>query len=346
MKISRALAALSAILLSAAAAVSCSSPTEPLSSGSGSVGEKSAQTDTNSGTYGTSGEITSTDGNRDSGITVPSVMPDFHGCNPYIFGYPLSESDLFGDACGLVDAINGYGDFYAVDADTASLLSDNIFFNYPPAALCEFKTVDGGISITYSCGKSEFCNKLNIFFAKVRKILDETVSPDMPEVRIALELYRYVTTNVSYFSVDYTESQTSAYSALTSGRTICYGFADAYNYLLRQSGISAELVFGERNDGEKHGWSLVTIGGNRYHCDPTWEKSSKTYGLGLLYFGMTDDVRLRYTNKNAYIGKGAAKTAYGWNDCTDDALQEFGYMKTWTWEEIEKSLSRMSDSPK
>ena len=341
MKISRALTALSAILLSAAAAVSCSSPTEPLSSGSGSVGEKSAA-DMTSATYAVSDEPASADGGKSGEAIVPTVNPDFYGCSPYVFGYPLSESEIYGDACGLVDAINGYSGFYAVDADTAALLADNIFFSYPPAALCGFEAVDGGISITYSCGESEFYEKLDEFFAKVRKILDDTVSSDMSELRIALELYRYVTTNVSYFSVDYTESQTSAYSALTSGRTICYGFADAYDYLLRQSGISAELVFGERSDGEEHGWSLVTIGGKRYHCDPTWEKSSKTHGLGLLYFGMSDGVRLYYTNSHAYIGKGAAKTAYGWTDCTDETFEKIRYMKSWTWEEIEKSLARMS----
>lgn len=242
-------------------------------------------------------------------------------CDPYRFYANLTDPAYYADACRLVDAIAGYQDFLSVDdPEVAAALADNIFYNYPPAALCTFTTEDGGIRIGYENEREKHLKKIADFYSKVEGILNSTVDPSMSKLQIALELYRYTATHVSYFTVDYTPADTSAYSAITRGVTICYGYADCFNYLLRQAGIEAELLRGYRaGDFADHGWSLVKLDGVWYHCDATWECSG-TGGEGLTYFGMSDRTRFSTLANDAVSGFGSLEARYPGNLATNGRL--------------------------
>lgn len=268
-------------------------------------------------------------------------LPDFSGCDIYAVGSPLSGESINGYARRFIDAINSHESFFAVDdAAVSDILCDNIFFCYPPSALCDFSAADGGISIEYLYPEEVHNEKITVFFRKVREIIDSTTDESMSPTRKAMELYRWVSVNISYFSVDYTDRQTSSFSAILEGQTICYGFADTYNYLLRQVGIPAELIFGERSDGAEHGWSLITINGSGFHCDPTWERSGASKGQGLFYFGMTDSDRLSSTTGNARIGSGSGAEIYQWNRCSDDMFGAVQRIPKWTWDNIQSIIER------
>ncbi|MDN0064130.1 S-layer homology domain-containing protein [Collinsella ihumii] len=60
----------------------------------------------------------------------------------------------------------------------------------------------------------------------------------------------------------------TAYGALVLGRAVCNGYAEAYEYLLEQVGIDSTIV---SSDAMNHAWNVVTIYGNNYHVDVTWD---------------------------------------------------------------------------
>lgn len=76
----------------------------------------------------------------------------------------------------------------------------------------------------------------------------------------------------------------SAYSALVSGRTVCAGYARAFQYLMQQLEIPCFYCGGY--SGENHAWNIVKLYGDYYNVDTTWDDTLPyTYN----YFNKTDE---------------------------------------------------------
>lgn len=86
--------------------------------------------------------------------------------------------------------------------------------------------------------------------------------------------------------VDYAASakmNQSAYSALVNGRTVCAGYARAYQYMLQQLGIPCFYCTGYA--GESHAWNIVGLDDGYYNVDTTWDDTDDgTYD----YFNKSD----------------------------------------------------------
>lgn len=76
----------------------------------------------------------------------------------------------------------------------------------------------------------------------------------------------------------------SAYSALVNGRTVCAGYARAFQYLMQQLGVPCYYCRGY--SGENHAWNIVEIHGEYYNVDLTWDDSEVS---NYAYFNKTDD---------------------------------------------------------
>lgn len=61
----------------------------------------------------------------------------------------------------------------------------------------------------------------------------------------------------------------SAYSALVGGRSVCAGYARAFQYMMQQLGIPCYYCTGYA--GEDHAWDIVKIDGNYRNVDVTWD---------------------------------------------------------------------------
>ena len=61
----------------------------------------------------------------------------------------------------------------------------------------------------------------------------------------------------------------SAYSALVNGRTVCAGYARAFQYIMQQLGIPCYYVTGYA--GENHAWNIVQLEDGYYNVDATWD---------------------------------------------------------------------------
>lgn len=66
----------------------------------------------------------------------------------------------------------------------------------------------------------------------------------------------------------------TAYGALVDGKAVCEGYSRAMQLLLNKAGISNTLITGESvKNNEKHMWNLVSVNGEYYHLDATWNDS-------------------------------------------------------------------------
>ncbi len=75
----------------------------------------------------------------------------------------------------------------------------------------------------------------------------------------------------------------SAYSALVSGRSVCAGYARAFQYLMMELGVPCYYCTGY--SGEDHAWNIVKLEDGFYNVDATWDDTNpSTYD----YFNKTD----------------------------------------------------------
>lgn len=104
----------------------------------------------------------------------------------------------------------------------------------------------------------------------------------------------YICKNTVYDLSTYGNLGDTAYSVFIDGKSICEGYSRAMKMLLDACGIYSYLVIGntENDDGEPEGhmWNVVSIGGEFYHVDLTWDDLDGEPGdYNYLYFNMTDE---------------------------------------------------------
>lgn len=76
----------------------------------------------------------------------------------------------------------------------------------------------------------------------------------------------------------------SAYSALVYGRTVCAGYARAFQYVLQKLDIPCYYVTGYA--GQNHAWNIVKLEDGYYNVDSTWDDTNpNTYD----YFNCSDE---------------------------------------------------------
>ncbi len=75
----------------------------------------------------------------------------------------------------------------------------------------------------------------------------------------------------------------SAYSAMVNGRSVCAGYARAFQYLMQQLGIPGYYCTGY--SGQDHAWNIVKLSDGYYNVDATWDDTvPPTYD----YFNKSD----------------------------------------------------------
>ena len=134
---------------------------------------------------------------------------------------------------------------------------------------------------------------INTVKEKLEWVVDTQVNDDMTQYEIAVVLYDWVCANVQY-DYDYYNGKAahssfgvSGKAALLDGWAVCQGFAEAYEWLLEEAGITAHLVTGYANSGGGHAWNIAQIDGVWYQFDPTWDELGD--GDWHYYFALTDE---------------------------------------------------------
>jgi glucan-binding YG repeat protein len=73
---------------------------------------------------------------------------------------------------------------------------------------------------------------------------------------------------IDRYEYDNTFVSNNVYSALTTGKTTCQGYAMTTYKMLDLAGVENKIIVGDL-EGVAHGWNLVKIKGNWYHLDVT-----------------------------------------------------------------------------
>ena len=129
--------------------------------------------------------------------------------------------------------------------------------------------------------------------AVLDKILSEAddmlsgVTPEMSDAEKARAIYHALCSRMTYDDsalLDF--ERKDSYFAYLENSGVCITFANVYNQLLTQVGIKTTLAQCDYTATMGHAWSIITIDGKDYFCDPTFELSYDS-GEGYRFFGMT-----------------------------------------------------------
>ena len=245
----------------------------------------------------------------DRSIPLPKYLEPRIMDGKYIYNaFMLSEESLqlLGNDfalfyCDFVDAILSYrSEVPCPEKVYAEMLSSVIYYDFPIFDACAqpfefFKHYDqetNMINIEYKYNADEHQQLLNQFLKAADEML-ATVTPDMNEIEKAQNIYHEICTRMVYddSALEDFERKDSYYAYLHNSG-VCVTFANVYNQLLTQVGIKTTLATCDYDATMGHVWSVVTLNGKDYFCDPTFELSHDN-GNGYIYFGMNYADRTR-----------------------------------------------------
>ncbi len=154
-------------------------------------------------------------------------------------------------------------------------------------------------------------NKDKLFvdrYEKAQAAVDEAMSridDRMSDLEKALVLHDFLDEKTSYVMSKY--DNYPGY-VLAYGKGICGGYAHSYRILLTVAGIKSHNVF-----SSNHAWNLVTIDGEQYHVDTTWD-DTKTNGKNVYCY---------FIRSSAIFKKNHQPwTSYVYDDTADSTLYD------------------------
>lgn len=196
--------------------------------------------------------------------------------------------------CDFVDAFLSYrNEVPCPEKRYAEMLGSVIYYDFPIFNACAepfefFRHYDretNTIRIEYKYSEAEH-DELLAQFHKAADELLAGVTPDMDEVEKAKSIYHALCTRMVYDSSALEDlDRKDSYFAYLYNSGVCVTFANVYNQLLTQVGIKSTLASCDYDATMGHVWSVVTLNGKDYFCDPTFELSYDN-GNGYTYFGM------------------------------------------------------------
>lgn len=133
------------------------------------------------------------------------------------------------------------------------------------------------------------------------KEIERTIPANWNEWQKAKYIHEILANNIeyNYNKEDYSTQQSSNLSVLLSKKGICAGYSLLYKEMMDRQGIECEYVRGKAitRSGKTgtHAWNILTINGQSFGVDVTWEAGAKSRGeQGLKYFG--DDTTFLQTH--------------------------------------------------
>ena len=208
---------------------------------------------------------------------------------PYYYMLDAKGQHMYRQIYANANALNGR--FAPVENVTVNELRDAfaaVYNDHPElfwvdtAYSCKYKR-DGQcaeIDLQFNYTADNLTSEKAAFNEKSREITDEARKL---ETNYEKEKYVHDTLISKVEYVDYSKINQSAYSALVNGRTVCAGYARAFQYMMQQLRIPCYYCTGYA--GESHAWNIVKLDNDYYNVDATWDDTGEgTYD----YFNKSD----------------------------------------------------------
>lgn len=125
---------------------------------------------------------------------------------------------------------------------------------------------------------------------QIAHILSQIIHEGMNDHEKVKAVHDYVVLNVAY-DQSYNDRLNAPYFALTTGKTMCNGYAMLVYQMLQKLDIPVRLISGT-SKGIGHAWNLVQIDGHWYHLDATWDDPVPDVKGRVVYhyYLLTDDM--------------------------------------------------------
>lgn len=203
---------------------------------------------------------------------------------------------------------------FQVPVDVITMLFTEVMNRYP-----DLFFVNSGISYSYTSSGYVVMLKpsyrmtgkeLETARADCAKRLDQIcagVDEIWSDFEIALYLHDYLCLHYAY---DTTYQIYDMYTFLTEGRGVCQAYTLTYIALLARYGIASDVAV---STDMNHIWNVITLGGQAYHVDVTWDDPvPNTEGRALHENFLRSDAGIETTGHYAWSSDAA---------CTSDAYE-------------------------
>ncbi len=186
------------------------------------------------------------------------------------------------------EGVDSFAPVVEVSTDNVKKVFEAVYNDHPELFWVETEysckyTADGScreITLKYNSTMNSLEEAKRIFQTQAQVIVDEA-----KKLSDAYSQEKYVhdalLANAEYDAG--AEIGQSAYSALVNGRSVCAGYARAFQYVMQQLNIPCYYCTGY--SGADHAWNIVKLGEGYYNVDVTWDDTTPaTYD----YFNKTD----------------------------------------------------------
>lgn len=125
-----------------------------------------------------------------------------------------------------------------------------------------------GITLNYRYSAAEY----QVMLAEMEASKDALLqgiqgNSNLDDVQKALLLHDRLSM-ICQYDYSYSDIGGTPYGAMVGGSAVCQGYAEAYDYLLEEVGISSEYC---QSNALNHIWNIVYIDNTPYHVDVTWD---------------------------------------------------------------------------
>lgn len=121
------------------------------------------------------------------------------------------------------------------------------------------------LELEFSIPRDEFPKASAQFYNTVNSMLTQV--ENLSNYEKELRTHDYLIDKIEYDKG--AAMNQSAYSALVEGKSVCAGYARAFQYLMQRMGIPCYYCTGFA--GEDHAWNIVALEDGYYNVDVTWD---------------------------------------------------------------------------
>lgn len=121
------------------------------------------------------------------------------------------------------------------------------------------------LELEFSIPRDEFPKASAQFYNTVNSMLTQV--ENLSNYEKELRTHDYLIAKIEYDKG--AAMNQSAYSALVEGKSVCAGYARAFQYLMQRMGIPCYYCTGFA--GEDHAWNIVALEDGYYNVDVTWD---------------------------------------------------------------------------
>lgn len=226
----------------------------------------------------------------------------------------------FEPTCNLnVDSENFESVFYAVLYDNPEIFWVSGSYQY-----IDYESYSI-LYLSYTMTKEEaepLTSKINL---EIGKIIDaaSNLSTDFEK---EVYFHDYICDVCTYDDSTIGKTGGTVYSVLLDGKSVCEGYSRAMQILLDTAGIKNYVVTGDATSDDKtesHMWNIVTLDGENYHLDVTWDDTGSDKELTYIYFNITDSEILLDHNALMPTENNCTATQYNYYRVTGKFVTDF-----------------------